>query len=467
MPPPSTTATARVTVTSGLYRRVSWSGYRPFQWSREYPEETSCLAGRETMRMTAEELTANRHAAGPVVRLAIACRIAPVAMAAISVGFAVIAAVWLSLGTARADGVALVAAIAVFAAGHTGRVLAGPVPGRPAPAGRAAAPAVEWGLTACGVLAEVVIYAGIAASVSLHPASASRAGPAGNALGSTFVARLGGTGTTGVWQLATIAVIIAVLLPVVDVSLHGLAGEGSRLRAFGQPGDVRLPLAGAVVLLAGARAALVVLLVLGVAALGATIIDGTMPGRQRGEVRAYRGDGWLSVWIGGFVRGRLPPIPPLFVGLLVTGMLVALGLRNLPGALILTPVEAMLLAALGSWHPHDGRRDWLVPPLLQAAEYVFLAEVGFADGLWPPLTFALVAAAGFRHLDLAYRVRGGLASGVDRRGLGWEGRMIVAGIAAAAGIQAVVYPALTVYLWWLNARDWAIGWSGGHAAIDR
>jgi hypothetical protein len=205
-----------------------------------------------------------------------------------------------------------------------------------------------------------------------------------------------------------------------------------------------------------------------VAALGATIIDGTRPGRRRGEVRAYRGDGWLSVRIGGFVAGRLPPVPPLFVGLLVTGVLVALGLRNLPGALILTPVEAMLLAALASWHPHDGRSDWLVPPLLQAAEYVFLAEAGFARAVWPPLLFALVVAAGFRHLELVYRVRGGLASGVDRRGLGWEGRMIVAGIAAAAGIALVVYPALTLYLWWLNVRDWALGWpSGGHAAVDR
>ena len=35
---------------------------------------------------------------------------------------------------------------------------------------------------------------------------------------------------------------------------------------------------------------------------------------------------------------------------------------------------------------------------------MFLAEAGFALRLWPPLTFALVAAAGFRHLDLAYRV---------------------------------------------------------------
>jgi hypothetical protein len=69
-------------------------------------------------------------------------------------------------------------------------------------------------------------------------------------------------------------------------------------------------------------------------------------------------------------------------------------------------------------------------------------------------------------------VRCGLASGIDRRGLGWEGRMIVVGVAAAAGGLFVVYPALTVYLWWLNARDWVVGWSAnglsaGHAAVDR
>ena len=407
--------------------------------------------------MTAEELTANRRAAGLVVRLAIACRITPVAMAAISVGFAVIAAVWLTLGTTRADGVALIAAVAVFVAGHAGRVLAGLALG-PSAAGRAA-PVVDRGLTACGVLAEVVIYAGIAAAVSLHPALTPRAGPAGDALSSTFMARLGGAGTTGVWRLAIIAVIIAVVLPVVDAGLHA-HGDGTRLWSFGVPGDVRLPLACGAVLLAGARAAFGVLLVLGVAALGATIIDGTTARRRRGEVRGYRGDGWLASRIGGFVGGRLPLMPPLFVGLLVTGVLVALGLRNLPGALVLTPVEAMMLAALGSWHPHDGRSDWLVPPLLQVAEYVFLAEAGFAGGVWPPVTFALVAAAGFRHLDVADRARGGPGH-YDRGGFGWEGRMIVAGITVAAGIQVVVYPALALYLSWLNARDWATAWSGG------
>jgi hypothetical protein len=83
------------------------------------------------------------------------------------------------------------------------------------------------------------------------------------------------------------------------------------------------------------------------------------------------------------------------------------------------------------------------------------------------MTFAVVAAVGLRHLDLAYRVRGNLANGIDRRGLGWEGRMIIAGIAAAVGIAPLVYTALALYLWYRLARDWVIGWSARHAAINR
>ena len=412
--------------------------------------------------MTAEELAAGRRYVDPVVRLAIAYRIPPVAMARISVGFAVIAAIWLSLGSARADGVGLVAAVAVFVAVYVGQVLAEKSPASP----------VEWGLTACGLLGELIIYAGIAAGVSLKTVSAAPSGPAGQALRGTFVAGLGGGGVAGVWRLAVIAVIVAALVPMADICLHAPSEAGRRPRIFGPSGDVRLPATVAVVLLGGVRAGFLAVLVLGVAAVGSMMVEALRPGWRPVEVRGYRGDGRIAVWIGGWVAGRIPPLAPLFVGLLVTGVLAALGLRNLPGILLLTPVEAMLLASFGSWNEHAGRGDWLVPPLIQAAEYVFLAEAGFALRLWPPWTFALVAAAGFRHLDLAYRVRCGLASGIDRRGLGWEGRMIVVGVAAAAGGLIVVYPALTVYLWWLNARDWVVGWSAnglsaGHAAVDR
>ena len=382
-------------------------------------------------------------------------RLNPLMLSRISVAFAAITAVWLTVASVHGQVIALVAAIAVLITGQAGRMLAG----ERAPA------AVEWGLAGCGMLAEFLVYAGIAAAVSLHVGVPL--GVASGSLGGTFIAGFGGVGTAGVWRLAIMAVIFTVLTAMVDVCVHGPQVSGTRLRLFGPPGDIRLPVACAAVLLFGARAAFLVVLVLGVAALAVTVIDGTRHAGPRGELRGYRGDGRLAIWIGKWVDGKVPPLPPLVVGLLVTGVLAALGLGNLSGILLLTPVEAMLLAAFASWHPHDGRSDWLVPPLLQAGEYVFLAEIGYAGHVWPAMTFAVVAAVGLRHLDLAYRVRGGLANGIDRRGLGWEGRMIVAGIAAAVGIAPLAYTALAFYLWYRLARDWVIGWSARHAAINR
>jgi len=382
-------------------------------------------------------------------------RLSPLMLARISVACAAIAAVWLSVASVHAELIALAAASGVVVSGHAGRMLAG----------ERCAAAVEWGLVGCGMLAEFAVYAGVAVAADLHPGA--QVGLAGNSLSGTFVASFGGAGSAAIWRLATAAVILTLLTAMTDICVHGHQSVGTRLWLFGPPGDVRLPVACAAVVLLGARAALLAVLVLGVIALIATIIDGTRQGRDRTELRGYRGDGRLGVWIGKWVEGKVAPWPPLIVGLLVTGVLAALGLHNLSGILLLTPVEAMLLAAFASWHPHDGRGDWIVPPLIQAAEYVFLAEIGYAGRAWPPLTLALIAVVGLRHLDLAYRVRGNLADGIDRRGLGWEGRMIVAGVAGALSIVPAVYVALAVYLWWRVARDWVIGWSARHPAINR
>jgi hypothetical protein len=389
------------------------------------------------------------------VRQSALSRLGPLTLARTSVALAAIAAVWLTVASTRAEVIALAAASAMVVVGHAGRAFAGQRP----------AVSIEWGLVAGAMLAEFAVYAGIAAAVGLHPGA--QFGLAGSSLNGTFIAGLGGAGTAGVWRLAIMAVILSALTAMTDICVHGPGSSGTRLWLFGSPGDVRLPAACVAVLVFGARAAFFVVLVLGAVALGATMIDGARLGADRGELRGYRGDGRIAVWIGKWVEGKVPPYPPLLVGLLVTGVLTALGLGNLSGILLLTPVEAMLLAAFASWHPHNGRSDWLVPPLLQAAEYLFLAEIGYAGHVWPPLTFALVAAAGLRHLDLAYRVRGNLADGVDRRGFGWEGRMIIAGIAAAIGITPVAYGALALYLWWRVGRDWSIGWSARHPAINR
>jgi hypothetical protein len=202
-------------------------------------------------------------------------------------------------------------------------------------------------------------------------------------------------------------------------------------------------------------------------------------------IPAYRDDGPISLWLGRLVEGRIPPLPPLIVGLFVTAALAALGMSNLSGVLLLTPVEAMLLAGLGSSHPHDGRLDWLVPALIQVGEYLFLAALAFTHRVASPLVFTLVAAVVLRHLDVAYRARQRIAwpgprklrtfvagysltwppTGADGRpadvtGLGWEIRMLTLGIGAAVGITPIVAVALAGYLWALLVRDFLTGWLG-------
>jgi hypothetical protein len=186
-----------------------------------------------------------------------------------------------------------------------------------------------------------------------------------------------------------------------------------------------------------------------------------------GDLAACRDDGPLASRIGRVVQGQLMPLLPAVAGVTVTAMLAALGLRNLPGVLLLTPAVAMLLAALGADHPHDGRLDWLVPPLLQAGQYVYLAAAGFALGVPPPATFALIAVIALHHLDLLHRHRNGISPEppVIAAGLGWEGRMLVAGAGGLLGIETFVYVALAGYLgvlfgWdsltrWLAVRDGA------------
>jgi hypothetical protein len=174
---------------------------------------------------------------------------------------------------------------------------------------------------------------------------------------------------------------------------------------------------------------------------------------------ACRDDGTFARYLGRLVRGQLIPLPPALAGLVAASMLAILGLRNLPGMIVLTPLVVMLLAAPGSSHPHDGRFDWLVPAVLQAGQYVYIATLGFASGVAPPVVFALCAVTAVRYADLAYRGRnaqlavagtslasaGRRARGMDI-GMGWEGRMLVVGLGAIAGIGTFAYLALTAYL---------------------
>jgi hypothetical protein len=408
-------------------------------------------------------------------------------MAAFSLGFAVIAGAWFTQHSSGDSAIGVAFLLASVMVALVARAMAGP----------RVTVATLWGKAAYALLAELSIYAGLAGGVTLAgglPGTAGSdglSGLVGPQLRSGVIGHAGGTGAAGVWLLALVAAIILALHHLADLCAAGPPGDPGVL--LPRLGSLRLLMVGLAVLLAGPRAALLAAVILGALGLVYVLIRPVDASGNISSIAGYRGDGPLSAWIGGFVNGRIPPMTPLTVGLLVTFLLAALGLGNLPGVLVLTPAEAMLLASLGSSHVHDGARDWRVPPLLHAGEYVYLMAAGYAGHVPAPVTFALIAAVGLRHLDMAYRARSRVPLSwfqakrrarlprADWRGLGWEGRMIVAGLAVLFGITPYAYGILAAYLGLLSLTDYLAGWSnaalegsgsamagsGGHAAVHR
>lgn len=161
-------------------------------------------------------------------------------------------------------------------------------------------------------------------------------------------------------------------------------------------------------------------------------------------ILACRDDGVAAVWLGHVVRGQFVPLPPAVAGLAATCCLAVLGLRNLPGILLLTPLVVMLLAAPGNAHPHDGRLDWLVPAVLLAGQFVYVAALGFSFRIPAAVTFALCAAVALRYLDLT--TRDPEEGQIPDTRLGWEGRMLAVGLGAMFGIGMIAFLAMTAYL---------------------
>ncbi|HEX3195731.1 MAG TPA: hypothetical protein VHS30_38730 [Streptosporangiaceae bacterium] len=417
-------------------------------------------------------------AARDMARWAAWRRLTPAALYGISLALGLVAAVWFAELDVRAKLLAIPALAGSFLFARTGSLVAAT-----SRDGRIS-PLVGWLGIACGLLTEPALYAALAVSSRLG-SSDGLDGTFGGALRNTFVATWGGTGQAGVWRLAIAALLL--------LGVRKLAGLGYE-RTAGAPGNLfprsaLRTLEQAITFPAGERYAVIVLtsvffgprltflILLGWGVLGAGYLLAGQIARSAGlrdaagaarsrrpdddednGLAAYRGDGVLAHWAGALVDGRIPPLPPVLVGLLVTGMLAALGLGNLPGILVLTPIEAMMLAALGSRHPHDGRLDWLAPALLLAGEGVFLGALGLARQVTPWVVFALLAAVLVRHLDLACRARAGRGVEADVLGLGWEGRMLLAGVAATAGLVPFAYPALAGYLWLLFIWEFLTVW---------
>jgi len=415
-------------------------------------------------------------AARDMARWAAWRQLTPGALYGISLGLGLVAAIWFAQLAVHAKLLALPALAGSFLFARTGSLLAAT-----SPEGRIR-PVVGWLGTACGLLTETALYAALAVSAGLG-ASAGLDGTFGNALRNTFVATWGGAGSAGVWRLAIAALLLLGVRKLAELGYQHTAGAPgdlfprSVLRTVEQavtfPAGERYMVIALTSVFFGPRLTFLILLGWGVLAAGYLLAgqiarsaawsrEAREPGHDGDDedngLAAYRGDGALASWVGALFDGRLPPLPPLLAGLLVTGVLAALGLGNLPGILVLTPIEVMMLAALGARHPHDGRVDWLVPALLLAGEGVFLAALGLARQVTPWVVFALLAAVIVRHVDLACRARAGRGTGADVLGLGWEGRMLLAGVAAAAGIVPFAYAVLSGYLWLLFIWDFLTGW---------
>ena len=172
---------------------------------------------------------------------------------------------------------------------------------------------------------------------------------------------------------------------------------------------------------------------------------------------ACRDDGSVAVRLGQLVRGQFVPLPPAVAGLAAASFLAWLGMRNLPGILLLTPLVVMLLAGFGSAHPHDGRLDWLTPAVLLAGQLVYLATLGFSFRIPALVTFAVCSLTALRYVELATRARPPGWRPPDTR-LGWEGRMLVAGLGAIFGIAIVGYLVLAAYLVVLVCQGAAAGY---------
>jgi hypothetical protein len=415
------------------------------------------------------------RAARDVARWAAWRQLRPVALYGISLGLGLISAVWFSELTVRAKLLASVTLAASFLAARSGSLLAATNrEGR-------VRPAVDWLGAASGLLTEFAVYAGLVVSAAVASGVAGLNGIFGYALRGTGLASWGGAGQVGLWRLAVAAMVLLAVRRMAELGFEYTARTSgnhfprSLMRMIEQsatlPAGERLVLIAVTAILFGPRVTFLLLLGWGALAAGYVLAgqlvhfpDSPDSPDSAGGLATdrglpdYRDDGVLSRWIGGLVQGRLPPLPPVLVGLFVTCVMTGLGLGNLPGILVLTPVEAMLLASLGACHPHDGRLDWLVSALLETGECIFLAALGFSHRVSPPLVFALLAAVVLRHLDLAYRARFGQGIAADRFGLGWDGRMLLVGLAAAFGIAPLVYAVLSGYLWLLFCWDFLSGW---------
>jgi hypothetical protein len=179
------------------------------------------------------------------------------------------------------------------------------------------------------------------------------------------------------------------------------------------------------------------------------------------QLLVYRDDGPISGLLGRLAQGNLPPLIPVLVAAVITLVLLLAGAGDEGGPALVAPVVALLLIGPASSHPHNGRLDWLVPPLIRAIEYGYLAVLGLANGVSQPLVYLLIAVLAYHHYDTVYRTRQKLwpQDWVFQAGFGWDGRMLIVAAAGFVGVLPFAYAALAAYLGVLFVVESVLTWT--------
>ncbi|MEP7026422.1 MAG: DUF5941 domain-containing protein [Actinomycetota bacterium] len=350
--------------------------------------------------------------------------LAPTSMTGISVALGLVAAVWFTAGTMADSSLGAIVLCGSYLSGRSARGLAGPLVG-------------SWAQTAgerrIAQAGGITVESAVVATLAVGGAAA---------------------GEPGLWRLAIIVLILTAIRQVAgacsDPAQTGREQEASLegliWRILALPPGGQMLLVAVIAPVWGYAAALAGLACWAIVAIASMLVSRHGVPQDIRSIVACRDDGPLASWLGQPVRGQLVPLPPALTGLAAASVLAILGLRDLPGFLLLAPVVAMLLASVGSSHPHDGRLDWIVPALLQAGQYVFIAAAGLASGVPSPVIFSLCALIALHYADLSVHAQ-------VRTALGWEGRMLAAGLGAALGLATFAYVLLAAYVGWLISRE--------------
>ncbi|MFE1102294.1 DUF5941 domain-containing protein [Nocardiopsis alba] len=179
------------------------------------------------------------------------------------------------------------------------------------------------------------------------------------------------------------------------------------------------------------------------------------------DLRHLRDDGHIARLLGRVAPGIAPPLLTAVAGALVVAVLSVADRGQLTGITLFAPVAALLLSGAASGHPHDGRFDLFVPPVLRVTEYGYLAVLGSASGVPGPMVFVLLVAIVCHHRDDVARPAVGVDRplGVRHAALGWDGRMLVIAVGGAFSALTAAYGILAGYLVVLMVRECVRTWS--------